>query len=343
MADLKIENLAFGGGGVKGIAYLGVMKALEEEKCLDQCQVVCGTSIGSLAALLVVLGASYDYCYEKITTGLKIVPQVRSMDMLKLIMDLGVDNGQRYIQLIEGILADFGFSRDVTISELKKKTGKDFVAIVSSINTDDGETLVLWPDAYPDFVVSQAIYVSSSVPLVFIPTTYCDENCRRYLADGGIFDNCPASFADMYDNNDRLLALNMRTVAFMLMNDSNECANIMNVRDYMNVLTSSMNKRIQKLISTQDLFWERVVPINCHDVKALDRNPDVDKLIESGYKSTKRFLQRRRKQLEDGLLNLEYIPSYRSIVLGLNLPNPPVRRILFNSVLKPPKNVVHDE
>lgn len=335
--DLKISNLAFSGGGVKGLAFLGAIKALEEEGCLDDCEVICGTSIGSLAALLVVLDASYEYCVEKLTSSLKIVPRIRGRNVFRILMDMGVDDGDAFLKLIEGILCDFGLPVNITLKELKERTGKDFVPIVSSINTDNGETLVLWPDAYPDFVVAQAIYVSSSVPLVFVPTTYCDVDCRRYLADGGIFNNCPVGFADMYDKYDRLLAVNNRTVGFLLMNDVTSCDNISNIKDYMQVLASSMNNRIQKIMSTQDYFWERVVPINCRDTTALERNPDVEMLIQSGYKSTKRFLCKRRKQLREGLLDLEYIPSYRAAALNLKLPEIPKRRILFNSVLKPPK------
>ncbi|MDB6096800.1 MAG: patatin-like phospholipase, partial [Francisellaceae bacterium] len=51
-----IENLVFEGGGVKGIAYLGAIKALESEGILKNVKRVAGSSIGGITAFMVGLG-----------------------------------------------------------------------------------------------------------------------------------------------------------------------------------------------------------------------------------------------------------------------------------------------
>ena len=50
------RNIVLPGGGVNGIAYVGVLRALEEKGILESVEAISGTSIGSLAALLWALG-----------------------------------------------------------------------------------------------------------------------------------------------------------------------------------------------------------------------------------------------------------------------------------------------
>ncbi|UCE64155.1 MAG: patatin-like phospholipase family protein, partial [Nitrospirota bacterium] len=50
------RNLVFEGGGVKGIAYVGAMKVLEEEGILPDIKRVGGTSAGAINATLFALG-----------------------------------------------------------------------------------------------------------------------------------------------------------------------------------------------------------------------------------------------------------------------------------------------
>lgn len=58
----KWENLVFEGGGVKGLAFISALRALEEGNVisLDHIKRVGGTSAGAMTALLVGLGFSFD-------------------------------------------------------------------------------------------------------------------------------------------------------------------------------------------------------------------------------------------------------------------------------------------
>ena len=51
-----LQNLVFQGGSVKGLAYLGVIQAMEEAGLLKQIRRVAGTSAGSIIATLLALG-----------------------------------------------------------------------------------------------------------------------------------------------------------------------------------------------------------------------------------------------------------------------------------------------
>ncbi len=50
-----IKNLVFEGAGVRGIAYAGAIKTLENKDLMDSIQKVGGTSAGAITAMLVSL------------------------------------------------------------------------------------------------------------------------------------------------------------------------------------------------------------------------------------------------------------------------------------------------
>jgi len=49
------KNLVFEGGGIRGLAYAGTIKVLEEKNILSQVEKTAGTSAGAIAALLISL------------------------------------------------------------------------------------------------------------------------------------------------------------------------------------------------------------------------------------------------------------------------------------------------
>src|SRR4051794_35468597 len=71
------RNLVFEGGGVKGIAYLGALKVLEQKGIIQQIHRVGGTSAGAINATLLGLGFTLEET-EKI---------LRNLDFKKIMDD----------------------------------------------------------------------------------------------------------------------------------------------------------------------------------------------------------------------------------------------------------------
>ncbi|NGX31515.1 MAG: hypothetical protein K940chlam8_00886 [Chlamydiae bacterium] len=61
------ENLVFKGGGAKGLAYIGVIKALEEKDWLKDIKRIAGTSAGAITAAFVALGMDSKQMEDKLT------------------------------------------------------------------------------------------------------------------------------------------------------------------------------------------------------------------------------------------------------------------------------------
>ena len=66
-AQNTIKNLVFEGAGVRGIAYAGAIKELENNKLISQIEKVGGTSAGAITAIMLALGYSSDEIGEIIS------------------------------------------------------------------------------------------------------------------------------------------------------------------------------------------------------------------------------------------------------------------------------------
>lgn len=64
----KPEIAVFRGGGAKGVAYIGAIRALEETKLLEGITSVRGSSIGAITALLVSLGCDSQFIEDNMST-----------------------------------------------------------------------------------------------------------------------------------------------------------------------------------------------------------------------------------------------------------------------------------
>ena len=59
-----IHNLVLAGSQLKGIAYIGALKALEEMKLISNIKNICGVSSGAIFGLLIFLDLNYERLFE---------------------------------------------------------------------------------------------------------------------------------------------------------------------------------------------------------------------------------------------------------------------------------------
>ena len=156
-------GIAFGGGGARGVAFVGVMKALEEIGI--EIDYIAGTSIGALAGSLVAYGKNSAFM-EDAVKSIKM-KQIRNSRLLWK---------PSYAKNIENILLKF-FDKDVMFSELKIP----FIAVCTDIKS--GKEVHI--DAGS---VAKAVSGSCAVPGVFTPVEFGDMN----LVDGMLTNNVPA-------------------------------------------------------------------------------------------------------------------------------------------------------
>lgn len=161
--DKKV-GLALSGGAVLGIAHLGVIKVLEENRIPIHC--ISGTSAGSLVGLF--LAAGYNF-----TKMLEITKELGWGKFGGLtIPKMGLLNSKLLQRFIENRLGKIEFS------DLKLP----FAATAVDITT--GEKVIL--NSGP---VSEAVRASCIIPGIFTPV----EKDGRLLVDGGFREFVPVS------------------------------------------------------------------------------------------------------------------------------------------------------
>ena len=161
-------GLALSGGGIKGFAHLGVLRALEEQDI--RVDYLAGTSMGGLVAGLYGAGVPLD----DLTA---FAAKLKIMDMASPDRSWRGFFDQRKLA---GILASLLGRDDVAFEEL----GIPVSVVATDLTT--AEAVVL--DSGP---LIPALLATSALPLFFAPV----EHQGRCLADGGVLNNVPFDVA----------------------------------------------------------------------------------------------------------------------------------------------------
>lgn len=190
-------GLALAGGGVRGAAHVGVLKALIEENLIPS--YIAGTSAGSIVAGLYSVGIDIDrleeivvhlskkgYCYIDVDYYglLKFIPQ---MIFNKKVSLTGLLKGERLFKYLCYLTENKNISEailTVVIPAVDLNSGK--TVIYTNAKKHKFLSNVIWEH---DINICHAMMASSSVPAVFRPQlhkTYC-------LVDGGVADVLPVN------------------------------------------------------------------------------------------------------------------------------------------------------
>ena len=235
-------GLALSGGGVRGIAHAGVLRALEENNI--KVDVIGGTSCGSLVAALYAMGYSPYYIYvlfkkyAKEIAGINMVTFATGLNSILLNKRLkisGLNTGEAIEKIYDELAGKKGIK---TIADIKMPIAIPTVDVSESkeyIFTNKIPTRSKNKKFYIDNIsIGKAVRASSSFPVVFSP---CEFGKHKFL-DGGTLDNVPTlqvkklgaekvisiNFdADTIDEESNIMDIVMKTLDIMGSKISEEC------------------------------------------------------------------------------------------------------------------------
>ena len=188
-------GLALSGGGAKGAAHIGVLKAFEEEKV--KIDYIGGTSSGSIVATLYAAGYKSDDIYYIFKKYCKKIKYVELKNIFKLFFGItltgsiiidGLNSGKSIKKLINKICSEKNIynisdiKTPLAIPSVDMNTG-DVICFTSSKIRAFSDNTIFVNDAN----IGECVQASCSFPSVFSP---CDFNNRK-LVDGGIRENVP--------------------------------------------------------------------------------------------------------------------------------------------------------
>ncbi|MFW5847038.1 MAG: patatin-like phospholipase family protein [Nanoarchaeota archaeon] len=179
MFKRKKIGLVLGGGGAKGFAHIGVLKALEENNI--QIEAISGTSMGAIIGALYCLG----YSPKEIERKIYETPWKNLIDIG--FSRRGILKGDKLEKYLRKILDNKKFS------DLEKPL------FINAIDIKNFEEII-----FNKGDLAKAIRASISIPGIFEPV----ENNKRILVDGGLIDNLPIKV--LKDNKTKkILAINL--------------------------------------------------------------------------------------------------------------------------------------
>lgn len=311
------ENLVFEGGGVRGIAYAGVIKQLEDANILQNIKNVGGTSAGAITALMVSLGYSSQEIY-------KIIPETKFEKfndgeyifvggIARLNKNYGWYKGGEFNKWLEKIIKNKTNNANITFEEMATKGFKNLYVTATCMNKQ--KLIVFSAQTYPKMKIKDAVRISMSIPLYF-EAVFIDSLGQVYnkpqnhknldiVVDGGIIGNFPifmfdSTYTDLQNNKKRIP--NYKTIGVRIDTDQQ-------------IINDSLNKElvpveIKKLEHFMEAFynlvienlnrntlipedWERTISISSAGISPKIKRLSVaqkEKLVESGANFTKKFL-----------------------------------------------------
>lgn len=271
-------GLALSGGGIKGAAHIGVIKALEENNI--KIDYISGTSSGSLIAAMYAMGYTPDEMYSLFKEYSKEIGYISIFNIIKLVFGIifqrkiiikSINNGKKFKKIINKICSDKNIEN---INQIKMPL------LIPSVDLNTGTVCVFtsknYRNSYSDNIIynsnidiCDAIYSSCSYPGVFDPICYNN----MYLIDGGIRENIP------WRETRKIGADKVLSVVFR--------SDIKNPdeRNILNIITGSIGLLSRELANYEIEGTDYLIEIHTKDIGLLNSD-EVDNLFQLGYETT---------------------------------------------------------
>ena len=270
-------GVALSGGGIRGVAHAGALKAFEENGI--KIDTIGGTSSGSLVAVLYAMGYTPYYIYmlfkryAQELVAIETTPIINTVSSFitnKKFQIYGFNSGEAIekayneIALRKGIRYMSDIKMPIVIPAVDVKTSKEYVFT----NKRNKSKYI------SDIPVGTAVRASSSFPAVFCPCVYKE---FRFL-DGGILDNIPVNEVKKL-GADKVIAINFKA------DDIDETSNFMDIS--MRILDIMGNKISEESLQNSDF----ILTIQTDKTGLLDIN-QIDSCYKYGYKSALKNLSK---------------------------------------------------
>lgn len=286
-------DAVFEGGGARGIAFIGAIQAMEEEKV--EWERLAGTSAGALIAALLASGyksyeirdrvSELDFSKLRGKTYLNRIPIFGIF--LELMINLGIYKNDYLESWVDLLLSEKGIMTFADLPDGKLKI------IASDIS--NGQMLILPDDldrynmTTPDLKISTAVMMSASMPFFYRPVIWkTKKRNKSYILDGGLLSNFPIWIFDT--DNPRF-----PTFGFHFVKDKVNIDAVIPtpIHLFKNIFKTMLQAHDLRHLNEETI--ERTIQIPTGDINATDfelNEDEINFLYKSGYTSTKEFLSK---------------------------------------------------
>lgn len=283
-------GLCLSGGGVKGAAHIGVIKALEENGIKPDC--ISGASSGSIVASLYAMGYTPKQMINLFKQYGKDISKIDLFTIIKLVLGLvirrkivieGLNNGNKLSKLIQ---------EQADKKNIKLIKDIKMPIVIPSVNLCDGGLYLFSSQTnnrkYSDEIkvinnikIGKAVQASCSYPGIFCPTNVIGKK----LVDGGVRQNTPWK---------ELKEIGCEKIISVSFSEDKKEKNKVNILD---CITGSMGIMMHELYNYEIQGAEYILNIKTVDIGLLETDK-IEELYNIGYKVTKQEIRKIKEYLK---------------------------------------------
>ena len=291
MENMRADAV-FEGGGARGLAFVGAIQAMEEEKVVWER--LAGTSAGAVIAALLASGyksyeirdrlSEIDFSKLRGKTILNRIPIFGTF--LELMVHLGIYKNDYLETWMDSLLSKKGIKTFADLPDGKLK-------IIAS-DVSNGQMLILPDDldrysmTPADLKVSTAVMMSASLPFFFRPVIWKSKDRNKsYILDGGLLSNFPIWIFDTTEQP------RFPTFGFHFVKDEVNIDAVIPtpIHLFKNIFKTMLQAHDLRHMNEETI--ERTIQIPTGHINATDfelNEDEIDFLYKSGYTSAKEFL-----------------------------------------------------
>ncbi len=280
-------GIALSGGGIRGIAHAGVLKALEDNNI--KIDVIGGTSSGSLVASLYAMGYSPYYIYILFKKYSKDIVNINSSPIITGISNFMINKKLKLSGLKSGENIESMYNEIALRKGIKTIRDIQMPIVIPAVDVTESKEYI-FTNCIPEnaeknkyitnITIGKAVRASSSFPAVFCP---CDFENHKFL-DGGALDNIPV-YEVKKQGADKVIAVNFDA------DTVNDESNIMDIA--MKTIDIMGNKISEKSLKMSDY----VLTVKTDKTGLLDVEK-LDSCYKYGYKAVMSNIDEIKRILE---------------------------------------------
>lgn len=278
-------GLCLAGGGTKGIAHIGAIKAFEEQGI--EFDYIAGTSSGSIISTLYAIGYTPEEMYEIFKKYIHKITYIDARNIIKIVLNFfktgkikidGLNSGESIYKIINKVCREKGICN---INQIKKPL------LIPAVNIYNEDLYVFYSKSIekldmPKNIkyinnadIGAVVQASCSYPGIFCP---CDKFKNLLLIDGGIQENVP------WREEKRVGAEKVVSIVFGD-NVPTKCCN-----SIWEIINKSFEILCHELARHEWNGSDYLLEIKSSS-KGLLNKKNLDKLYVEGYEQTKKFLK----------------------------------------------------
>ena len=267
----------FGGGAIRGVSYIGAVKALEELGIIPDR--LAGSSVGSIFAALLAVGYNAE---ELKDIFIKVNFELFKDISIGLGPLFAISKGEVFLEwvreLIEKKYYGENYKKGVNPAVTFKDIKKNLVVITTNLSNFECKEFSKFDT--PDYEIASAVRISCCMPGLMKPIEYN----KTLLVDGDLQKSWP-----MWKLSKHLLNDDERILEFRLEGnyESNDISGINYANAVYSCMTAISTSFITNIYGNKDKF--DYIVLNTGDILVVDFNINEAKrndLINSGYNQT---------------------------------------------------------